>query len=228
MTMSSEQGRTALTPTYHEGPIESDGDVRLNRRWFTYETDAGLVAGSILNVMFTIDRPVSEVWPYFKDFNLWQNSYDHYYSEVVGDLDEGQTFSISSTPNTPGLHHYEVVRVIPEQTIVLSQPVPPDEPNGAPDADRSGESGTWKGHRLPGTGGVSPGFHVFVLTHDDGKTVITVMMQHASLMARGESAREITPAEAVDSWREIGADGVMKWRDIFIPNLKKIVYEAQP
>jgi hypothetical protein len=227
MTMSGEQGRTALAPTWHEGPVERHDDVRLNRRWFSYDSEAGLVAGSILNVMFTIDRPVCDVWPHFKDFNLWQNVYDHYYSEVVGDLEEGQTFSISSNPNTPGLHHYEVVRVIPEQAIVISQPVPSEKPD-EPEAGGDGTSGSWQGHRLPGTGGISPGFHVFTLTHDEGKTVVTVMMQHASLMARGESAREMTPDEAVDAWQEIGADGLMKWRDIFIPTLKKIVYEAQP
>src|SRR5438046_3076934 len=78
--------RTILKPKFHDGPSESDGDIRLKQRLFTYETDAGLVGGQDISVMFTLDASASEVWPYVRDFNLWQNSYGYFYSGTIGDL----------------------------------------------------------------------------------------------------------------------------------------------
>jgi len=57
------------TAKYYEGPAEVTSDVRLHQRFFAYETDAGMVGGADFNVMFAIDRPAREVWPYLKDFN---------------------------------------------------------------------------------------------------------------------------------------------------------------
>jgi hypothetical protein len=70
---------------YYEGPAEIAGDVKLNHRYFTYMTEGGIVAGSDFNVMFSIERPASVVWRYFKDFNLWQNSH-HSYTKVLGEI----------------------------------------------------------------------------------------------------------------------------------------------
>src|SRR6266516_5614783 len=110
--------------TYYEGHAHADGDERMNIRYYTYRTDAGLVAGATTSVMFTVDRPARDVWPYLKDFNLWQSAYDHYYSGVVGDL-EGLSVGGSDKPiDSPGELPYEVIRAIPEYLIVLAQPAP--------------------------------------------------------------------------------------------------------
>src|SRR5687767_9270596 len=91
---------TVLAPKYYEGPVDIAGDVHVRIRYFTYLTDEGLVSGRNTNHMFTIERPARQVWPYIKDFNLWQNAYGFYYSGVVGDL-EGKFFHISAGFKVP-------------------------------------------------------------------------------------------------------------------------------
>jgi len=213
MTIDKQQQQiaegTGQAPHYYEGPTHIHGDVRLHQRLFSYETNAGLVAGWNMSVMFTIDRSAKEVWPYLKDFNLWQNSYDYYYTGVVGDLYSSQegnlgekTFRIGSKPNNPESLYpfeYKVLRVIPERLIVIFQPVPEDGSNG----------------------GVSPGFHVFMLSEHDGKTVVTIEMEHAN-RSQGK-----TEEEAVGIWREAAPEIERFWRDIFIPDLKKLVHKGK-
>src|SRR5581483_5200711 len=48
---------TELAPNFSEGPADSGGDVEMHQRYYTFRTDAGLVAGKTASVMFTIDRP---------------------------------------------------------------------------------------------------------------------------------------------------------------------------
>lgn len=136
--------------TFYEGPQDTTGDVHIHRRYFTYRVAAGIVAGSDVSVMFTIDAPVKNVWPCFKDFNLWQSPHRHYYSGVLGDL-EGKTFSLSTQPNDTAMpHRYQVQRVVPEHLIIVSQHEP------------------------------APGLHVFMLGEHGGKTIINVMMEHSA------------------------------------------------
>src|SRR5262245_4677875 len=97
---------------YHDGPADIVGDIRVRGRFFTQETSKGLIAGATWNFMFVIHHPAKDVWPVFKDFNAWQNSYGHYYSGVVGDL-EGRTFALG-TADDLGVPRYEVLKVIPE------------------------------------------------------------------------------------------------------------------
>jgi len=186
-------------PDYIDGPGDFQQDVGIQARFFTNSTDAGLEAGAIVSLIFTIDRPAKAVWSYFKDFNLWQNATQHYYSGVVGDL-EGKTFALGLDKNDLGPQRYNVIRVVPEHFIVIHQPIP---------ADGS-------------TGGVSPGFHVFTLNEHGGKTVITGYMQH-STRTRGKSVEE-----ALAYWRgaDMAPEWVRKWRDEFIPALKQLVYGA--
>src|SRR5579864_2400598 len=73
-------------PHYYDGPTDVREDIQLQQRYFAYRTERGIVAGCDFNVSFTIDRPTPQVWPYFKDFNRWQNSYGHFYSGVLGEL----------------------------------------------------------------------------------------------------------------------------------------------
>jgi hypothetical protein len=197
---------TVLAPTYYEGPFVIQDDVHIRRRYYTYRTEEGLVAGTTLSVMFTIDRPQREVWPYIKDFNLWQNPFTHFYSGVIGDLD-GKTFALSLDRNDLGKHRYQVVRVIPEHVIAIYQPAL--EENSP---------------YIPGLGGISPGFHVFMLNEHAGKTVVTILMEHASY-ASGDPDMRVE--EALGPWRAgPGPEGVRKWHEDFIPELKRLVYDG--
>ena len=69
---------TAADPNYYDGIDEIHEDVRQNTRLFTYRCAEGLVAGNRTSVAFSIDRPASEVWPYARDWNTWQNQSSHY------------------------------------------------------------------------------------------------------------------------------------------------------
>lgn len=184
---------TALAPKFDVGLADDNGNVRQHRRYFTYQTTEGLVAGYAVSVMFTIDRAAKDVWPCFKDFNLWQGSH-HHYSGVVGDL-EGKTYRISSSPDQLGQYDYHVIRVIPEHLIVVSEPVP---------ADGS-------------TGGVPRGFHVFMLNEHQDRTVVTIMMEH-SCRTVGKSAEE-----SLKFWKDMVPELQTKWREHFIPALQKLV-----
>jgi hypothetical protein len=213
MTISDEQRHPGKEPLdaaqYHEGAVLVSDDACIHQRVFAYQTDQGVVAGVDLNVMFTIERGAKYIWPHLKDFNRWQNSYGYFYSRVVGDLysswerDLGeQTFHITiNKPNEAAEEYpysYRVLKVIPERLIVIFQPVPSDGSNGA----------------------VSPGFHVIMLNEHGGKTVVTIQMEHAS------RTRDTTEQEALEAWRQYMPEYERFWRDIFIPNLKKLVHEG--
>jgi len=210
------QGTVQAPNHYEETPV-SQGDVHLHGRYFTYQTAEGLVAGCNLSVMFTIDRTAKEVWSVLKDFNRWQKG--HRYSGVIGDL-EGKEFHLSLNPSSVGQKdavqkdsfriHYQVVKVIPEYLIVIYQPVPEG-----------------KVEPFPGLGRVSPGFHVFMLNEHGGKTVVTIVMNHASLMDDASRTPRITEEEAVGPWRQMTREGLRKWRDDFIPDLKNVIYEGR-
>jgi hypothetical protein len=190
---------TILAPCFYEGPAEVLGDVHLSQRFFVYKTDTGKVAGKTLNVMFTVGRSAKDVWPHLKDFNPWQNSYGHYYSGVLGDL-EGKTFVLSDRSGEPGQYLYNVLRVIPEHLIVLSEPLP-EESRAA---------------------GMSPDCHVFMLNEHGGKTVVTCLMEHASFIRD-----VITDEEALRPWRDAAPESHRKWRDIFVPTLKKLICQSR-
>jgi hypothetical protein len=197
---------TVLCPKYSEGLADINGDSCQHRKYFTYNTDAGFVVGTTTSVMCTIDRRARDVWPYFKDFNLWQNSYHHYYSGVVGDL-EGRTVRLAvgsnlDDPRRPS-GEYNVIRVIPEYLIVMSQISLPQ---------------TWPEHgRIEGVGG----FMAFMLNEHQAKTLITIMMQH------DQSTKGKAEEEALGVWRKMAPENLMKWRDFFIPTLKRLVCEGK-
>lgn len=207
---------------YYEGPTANQGDVHIRIRYFTYETAQGLVAGRNTNHLFTIDRPAKDIWPYLKDFNLWQNPYGFYYSDVVGDI-EGSTFTLSTRiqpnekehqnryeslvsgevdphgPLRPSPFKYLVLKSVPEHLIAIHQPVPEDG----------------------STGGISPGFHLFMLNEHEGKTVVTIYTEHATRTI-GKSEEE-----ALSPYKVSADETVRKFRDNFIPTLKKLVSDGK-
>jgi hypothetical protein len=109
-------------PIYYEGMSDPRNEQR--RRYFTYRTRDGLISGTTTSVVFSIDRPADRVWRHFKDFNSWQNSRQHYYSGVVGELEgERVRLTVGHALDDPQAisAEYRVVRVIPEHLIALSQ-----------------------------------------------------------------------------------------------------------
>ncbi len=200
---------TKASPMHYQGPIHVEKDVKLNRQYLTYVDDVGVVAGSLLSVAFDLQGSSADIWPQFKDFNLWQNSYGYYYSRVVGDS-EGPGLEIAFESGGQAKGEYDVVRVIPEHIIVLSQPVPNEK--------------IMEDNRMPGDGGVSAGFHSFTLTSVGETTLVTAILQHAAVMA--PEAAGTSEDEVLAPWREYGEEGISKWRDSFIPTLKQLVESA--
>jgi hypothetical protein len=188
---------TAQFPNYYDGPADIRGDVHLSQRFFTYQIDGKWVGGKTFNVMFTIERRAKNVWPFLKDFNLWQNSYGHYFSGVMGDL-EGKTFRIGDRPDDNGPHQFRVLRVIPESTMVVTHPPAQDD----------------------SMCGITTGFYVVMLNEHGGKSIITVLMQHDTRTAH------VAEEAALHPWRKVAPESQRKWRDIFIPDLKTLVYAA--
>jgi hypothetical protein len=186
------------SPLFQEGPVAVQGDIRLRQRFYTQHAGLGRLAGTTLSVMFEIDRLAKDVWPFLQDFNLWQNPYGYYYSGVVGEL-EGETFALGSKEDL-GAHRYRVDKVIAEHLIVISQPVL---------EERS-------------TGGVSPGFHVFMLNQHEQKTLVTIIMEHAS--PNSDHPEE----DPLAHWKGAAKKVQQMWRDSFIPTLKNLVYTGRP
>lgn len=202
--MNEEIVGTPAAPRYYQGPSAIRGDYHVRIRYFTYETDEGLVVGRNTNHTFTIERAARDVWPYIKDFNLWQNGYGYYYTGVVGDL-EGKEFYIAKkdTPlankvnETMGLS-YTVLKVVPEHIIVIRQGIPEDG----------------------STGGISPGFHVITLNEQSDRTLVTIYTEHA----RRTQGKNVV--EALASFQAGGEETLRKFRDSFIPMLKQLVCKS--
>ena len=205
------QGTLQNPKHYEETPVNQN-DIHISAQYFAYSTPEGVVSGTNLNVMFTLNRRAKEVWPKFKDFSRWQKG--HLYSGVLGDI-EGKMFYLSADRAAAGVKEpgqkeirllYQVAKVIPEYLIVLRQPVE-----------------TNRVEVFPGLGGVSPGYHVFMLNEHEGKTTITALMNHASLMQAASQGAEMSDEEAIRPWRAMMQEGIRKWRDEFIPDLKKLL-----
>lgn len=199
---------TLHAPTWYEATVEQHDDTRLQFRPFTFQTEAGLVAGTEFSVQFTLDGSPSEVWPIFRDWNQWMNSYGYFWPGVLAetysseDLDLGTqlyhlTVRLEGEPEFQA-GPYVTVRVIPEHLLVQFQPILADGPHN----------------------GLSNGFHVFMLNDQGDKTLITANMEHAT-RTTGK-----TEEEALAELVEFAPKGLAFWRDIFIPNLKRLVNES--
>jgi hypothetical protein len=194
--MGAPQG-TERVVNWTEALSDAHGDVKIHQRFYSEDTQAGMVVGKTLSILFTIDRPAKDVWPHVKDFNPWQNEYGHYYSGVIGDL-EGQTFRIGEAPDDlAGEHQYEVVRVIPQHLIFVLQP-------------------------QTAATGQSPDSHTIMLNEHEGRSTVSIVMQHATLLP--DPTKE---AETLVYYREMAEESQRKWRDIFIPTLKQQVADGE-
>jgi hypothetical protein len=214
-TRNVDAGRGTLqAPRYYDGAQSSDGDVHLRGRVFTYETDDGLVGGYEIGVMFTIDRPAATVWPHFKDWEPWQREHGYFYSSAPGGLYSSEQLDLGT----------ETFRITVRNPDMMEQ-------LGLP-RDHEYQSDDYVVLRVipehlivifqpvpQGKGAVSPGFHAFLLNEHDGRTTITGNMEHAGLADKGEE-------ETLAYWQEGAAEVVRFWGEIFVPQLKKLVYES--
>jgi hypothetical protein len=188
---------TVRSPRWYESFADVNGDEQVHSKLYAYVQEGDLFVGTTKSVMFTVDAPARDVWPVLKDSNLWQAEYGHHYSGVIGDL-EGKSFRLGDKPNPEGPHQYHVLRVIPEHLMVVNQP------------------GDWDGGPDPWDG-----FHVFMLNEHDGKSTVTIIMQHAL------RSTDQTEEEAIARWQESQPENQRKWRDVFIPKFKELVYEKE-
>ena len=197
-----DRSGTPERPDYHGGYEHVDGDVWVYGQTFSYRTGQELVAGATLSTRFTVDRPTRDVWPYLKDFNLWQAPAGYRYTGVVGDL-EGKTFRLEADDTDIVPPESTVLKVIPEFMIVTSQGVP-------------------EGSSYVGLGGIPAGFHVLTLNNHAGTTIVSYMGEHASVMARGADADTMTIEEALLPWHEAIKSAGDVWREKFIPAAKQL------
>ena len=205
------QAGTVSAPTWYDGIDHNEGDFGFHLKNFTYMTVKGPVVGIIGSVMFTIDRPAKEVWPYLKDFNSFEGPYGIRYEGKDGNLvawgdlytseehDLGQeTLTYGGTKNTWKSVPSSVIRVIPEHLLVLFENIP---------ADGS-------------TDGMSPGFHVFTLNEHGGQSIVYGIMEHS------ERSNAKTEAEALagSRWGPKQYDqaaSLGRWKQ-FVPTLKDL------
>jgi uncharacterized protein YndB with AHSA1/START domain len=181
-----------------DGPVEIADGLRMARRHHLYRTTEGLVSATTFDVRFTVEASPAEVWPVFRDLNAWHGAVNHY-SGLVADL-EGSDFHLSSAAE-PGKWRvtYHVVRVIPEHLLAFSGPLPYDARSPDGPGERIG------------------GMNVFMLNERDGRTDVHCFLE------QGRRDREWTDEEALAPWRQQAQGSQDKWRDHFVPTLKRLV-----
>lgn len=199
---------TMKDPKFVEGFIVDEDGLRMHGEYFIYRCELGLVTGTRVTVKFTLDGSRRQVWPFFKDQNTWMNP-DYYFSHAIGDLEEGETYRLALDPNDlDGPHQYRLDKVLPEYLIVKSQPVPEAEYMG-------------------GLGRVPAGYVVTGLDQfEPGKTEVAFFMEHATLAAEADDAETMSDEEAMAPWLPVMDSVVDRWRDVFFPNLRRLVAES--
>jgi hypothetical protein len=212
LTAAEERSSVATAPQarLEAGPSHDGDGIGMKQRCRVVESESGPISSLQIDVAFTLDRPPAAVWPHFSDFNQWHGSAGYRYPPSIGgmysDPDGGigtETFKLT----TVGLEgersvwpdEFRVVKVIPERAVILHNTVPEDDRNG----------------------GVSPGFHVYLLRDDgDEASVATVFMEHSTRLPGA------TPDEALQAWRDDAPEFQRYWTELFIPELRRLAREG--
>lgn len=189
---------TVSEPVYYPGYRDSSGGVHQRLQYFTHTSQSGLVSGTAASVLFEVPYAAEVVWPVISDFNLWQNAYGHFYSSAFGLSYDSEIHGLGARLCQAGSKSgewspfpYQVLRVIPEYGMAVYQPVPQDGSNG----------------------GISRGFHLVTLNEMDEKTVISIIMEHAT------GTNDLSIDEALAFWRNLTPEWQRKWRESFVPEL---------
>lgn len=154
---------------------------------------------AVLDITITLSRPVREVWPVFKDFNLWMNRFGYAWDGLPAD-NENHYVYLGNTRSSNNLKYgsegsktkYVVRKVIPEQLMYWdSLPVPLVD-----------KDGVWTGHNLVG------------MQEANGQTRLSIFMEHTWY------SETMTVEELRAEARWAMFDAVLAfWRDYFIPDL---------
>lgn len=148
----------------------------------------------VFDITWSVERPVREVWPIFKDFNNWQNGYGFYYDGVMGNEGNGNLVYLSNKPNNKGIGSaYTVRKVIPEHMMYIeSMPTP----TGVKDI-------------------VFSGHNVATLKEENGVTHINFFMEHTW------RSSEETEEELKKIAQSLTNHGKLFWQEHFLPDLAK-------
>ena len=193
---------TFLDPKNLGASHQKKASDTMNINYFSFEETGITTAGINLSVKFTIDASAAELWPYFKDFNSWFNGYGYYFKGepgdgvAIGDM-EGQMMRLGSSAKGPWGLAYTIDRVVPRHLMVFTE-IP-------------------RRH----DGFTAFGYHSMMLTEYEGKTLVTVFMQHASRSGIKSIEEMLAP------WRQLEASVLTEennfWLDILIPKLRSLV-----
>lgn len=180
--------------------VDSDPGVTLKVGVAAYTEHGYSLSELAFDITWTVDRPVREVWPIFKDFNNWQNGYNFFYDGVMGDEGNGRQVYLSNKPNNPGVGGaYTVRKVIPEHLIyVESMPVA----TGLKDTLFSGHN-------------------VATLTEEGGVTTINFFMEHTW------RSSEVSEKELRKIAQSLVDSGKMYWQEHFLPDLESSVIKEK-
>lgn len=159
-------------------------------------------AEAVLDISVTVAKPVRDVWPVFCDFNSWMNRFGYVWDEVPANKENDYAY-LGNVGTSNDLKYgaqtknqYVIRKVIQEQLICFDS-----FPYQVPDRDV-----VFTGHNL------------MSMREADGKTQISIFMEHTwySETVRLEELR----AEARKVMFE---DAVAFWRDYFIPDLLSLI-----
>ena len=177
-------------------------------RWTIEEKGDKLISTMAIEMSFTVNRPVREVWPVFKDFNQWHKDLqytDNDGNEVAEGDAEGQTVYVGVRPS--GLFEkylpaswgrdflntrkgIRVLKVFPEKLMVT-------------DATYGGTIGS---------------YYIFALHEENKKTKINISMIFSPQeVSKGDREKLIKANEDL----RFNSDG--RWNDLYIPTLKALV-----
>jgi hypothetical protein len=166
-------------------------------------TPALRAAECALDITITLKQPASEVWPVFRNFDVWMRRYGFIWESIPADnqdnfvyLGDGNSSSGDGSDGTKT--KYVVRKVVPQQLIYFdSLPLP-----------IVGKNGVWTGHNL------------MSMREEAGQSTISIFMEHtwySETMSLEELRHEAKQAVLADN------GGFAFWRDYFIPDLISLI-----
>lgn len=208
--LRAEEG-TFSAPAISEISLRQSDGATIRRVVYSYSDGAAEVVGTKTSVLFTLNRPVKDVWPVFRDFNKWQNAAGLFYSGEFGDQEGKLEFMMRQRdkPSIDTTQAFIVEHIIPQSAIVLYSPL----------WEATDEHGRKLGSRHEGK-------NVFMLTEVDGTTIVTAAMEHAyhyhgpEARRRAEEALSQRVKTAQDA-KKSGAKDI--WESDFIPALRALL-----
>jgi hypothetical protein len=171
--------------------------------WSVERSGEGICAQLAFPLKFTLSRPVSDVWKYMKDFNLWLE--DLHYNCVVGEASEGQT--IFFTINEKAHEHYRKTYGFDPSTFKKHLIVRRSEPATLMVWDELSQDKR-----------TLIAYYMWALSEREGKTTVSGLMGYAPHWGANDSEEQLRNA-----YRTIAFDVAERWRTAYIPRLRQLV-----